>query len=215
MGHFHKSRRGSRQRAILSVDQTQFSLELEVFDWDQSKTSRFNVVLRKTGADHRSSETCGNELLDQRDAAKFHRNTQVVTEGIENAFQNLPCRSSFGKDERDFCDFRERNHFLACEWMTRLNDQLQFIAEHAHHTQRAALYRQRYDSDVDGSSLDLLDDLAAEVSVHTDPDGWILGVKAFEDLWQNVEERRFVGTNGQHATSLLRGVRQRVPRLVV
>src|SRR5690242_1434694 len=209
MSHFDKCCRGSRQSAVLSVHKTELSLELQVLNWDQAKASSLDVVLRKAGADHGSSKTPSNELLDQRNAAKLHRDPQVVAEGIEDAFQGLPRGPSFGKDEWHFGNFGQRDDLLAGEWMAGLNDQLQLVAEHPHDAQRAALYWECDDSDVDSASLDLLDDLPAEIPVHADSNRWILRMETLEHFRQHVEERRFVGANREYAARLLRCMRKR------
>ena len=215
MSQLDEGRGGARQRAIFSVDETQLPFELEVFDWDQAKASGLHIVLRKASTDHGSSEASGHELFDQRNAAKLHRDPQVVSEGIEDTLQGLPRRSGFGKDERDFGNFGQRDYLLARKWMACLKDQLQLVAKHAHNAQRAALYRQCNDSDVDSTCLDLLDDLAAEVPVHADAHRWILGVETLEHFRQHIQECRFVGADRQYATRLLGRMRQRVPGFVV
>src|SRR5438105_12203604 len=159
MRNFDKRRRGPRQSAVFAVNQTQFPLKFKVFDRDQAEASGYDVVLRKTGADYRSSEARGNELLDQRNTAQLHRDAQPVAEGIENAFENLASRSRFRKDQWHLGYFRQRNHFLARERMARLNHQLQFVTEHAHHTQRSALHPQRDYPNINRSPFGLLDDL--------------------------------------------------------
>src|SRR5690348_17677551 len=110
MRNFDKGRCGSRQSAVFAVHQTKLSFELEVFDGNQAKAPGYDVLLRKTSADHRSSKARCNKLLNQRNTAQLHRNAQSVAEGIENALENLASRSRLRKDKRDLGHFRQRNH---------------------------------------------------------------------------------------------------------
>src|SRR5579863_4861148 len=67
---------GDRKRAIAAIGETQFAVELRVFQVNQLDSAGFDFVAGEGCADQRDSQIGGDETFDHADAGQFHAHVQ-------------------------------------------------------------------------------------------------------------------------------------------
>src|SRR5262249_46718176 len=153
---------------IAAVGDPQLPPQFLTLNGNEPYASRKHLVARKTGANDGDAKACRDEALDHAYARQFHANLQLGGIRTKELIHDAPAESSFGQEQRLFCDVADRDDFQFRQRILRAHHQHQLIAKNGVSADVGAFHWKGYDAYVEGTGLQLFDNLVAEVSINAD-----------------------------------------------
>src|SRR6266478_5754929 len=184
---------GAREAAVAAGDQAELAPEVHTFNGEQFHFSGFHVVLGKTLANEGDAGVSGDEALDHADAGQFHGDVNARAIGPEEFVENLAGEAGARKDKRLLGDFGEGDLGAMSERVAGADHEAQTVLVNVVHLQIGRLDGQRDDANVNGTVLDALQDLVAEVAVNADVHERIAALKFGKNVGEEIEAGGFIG----------------------
>src|SRR6266436_9906626 len=184
---------GAGQAAVAAVDEAELAPEVHAFDGKQLHSPGFHVVLGKTLADKGNAGVGGDEALDHADTGQFHGDVNARAVRPEKFVENLAGEAGAWKDERLLGDFGQGDLGAMSERVAGADHEAQTVFVNVMHLQIGRLDGQRNDANVNGTVLDALQDLVAEITVNADVHERIAALKFGKNVGEEIEAGGFIG----------------------
>lgn len=159
---------GAGEAAISAVDEAEFAPEVDAFDVEQLYFPGFDLVARKALTDKRDAGIRGDEALDHANAGQLHDNAKACAIGTKQLVEHLASVASTRKNERLAGNFLESDLGAMRQRIATADHEAQTITRDVMNLESRRFDGERYDAHIDGTILDALQNLVAEISVNAD-----------------------------------------------
>ena len=184
---------GAGEAAVAAVDEAELAPEVHAFDGKQLYFPGFHVVLCETLANEGNAGVGGNEALDHADTGQFHGDVNARAVRPEKLVENLAGEAGAGKNKRLLGDFGQGDLGAMSERIASADHEAEAILVNMVHLEIRRLDGQGDDANVNGTVLDALQDLVAEIPVNADVHERITALKLRKNIGKEVEAGGFIG----------------------